>query len=143
MSRTFSTKSGSVESLNVSVRWGCRQKARQIRCTVAADTPEARAIERVLQCVASCGRLSNVVVTTCVIRSSSIRRGAPERGSSDRPSRRASAKRRRHSATVSRVTPIRSAMATLLSPSAALKTMAARMASARPIFRRRERVSNS
>jgi|ERR1700712_3198403 hypothetical protein len=77
MSRTFSTKSGSVESLNVSVRWGCRQKARQIRCTVAADTPEARAIERVLQCVASCGRLSNVVVTTCVIRSSSIRRGAP------------------------------------------------------------------
>jgi hypothetical protein len=31
MSRTFSMNSGSVDSLNVSLRWGARAKARQIR----------------------------------------------------------------------------------------------------------------
>ena len=35
MSRTFSTKSGSRESLNVSLRCGCRPNARQMRPTVA------------------------------------------------------------------------------------------------------------
>src|SRR4051794_33480082 len=67
MSRTFSTKSGSVESLKVSLLCGCREKARQIRCTVETDTPDAFAIERVLHCVASFGRVSSVVVTTSAI----------------------------------------------------------------------------
>ena len=51
MSRTFSTNRGSVESLNVSVRCGCSEKARQIRCTVDTDTPDTFAVPRVLQCV--------------------------------------------------------------------------------------------
>ena len=52
MSRTFSTNCGSVDSLNVSVRCGCKQKACQIRWTDDADTPAAFAMPRVLQCVA-------------------------------------------------------------------------------------------
>jgi hypothetical protein len=35
--------------LKVSLRWGCREKARQMRCTLEADRPEALASERVLQ----------------------------------------------------------------------------------------------
>ena len=31
MSRTFAMNSGSVDSLNVSLRWGARAKAREIR----------------------------------------------------------------------------------------------------------------
>jgi hypothetical protein len=34
MSRTFSTNSGSLESLKVSLRCGCRPKARQMRWMV-------------------------------------------------------------------------------------------------------------
>ena len=64
MSRTFSTNCGSVESLNVSVRCGCSENARQMRCTEEADTPDAFAMARVLQCVASAGFVSKVVVTT-------------------------------------------------------------------------------
>src|SRR3954469_12262516 len=41
MSRTFSTNCGSVESLNVSVRCGCSENARQMRCTEEAETPDA------------------------------------------------------------------------------------------------------
>jgi len=36
MSRTFSMNSGSFESLNVSTRWGCSAKARQIRLTAVS-----------------------------------------------------------------------------------------------------------
>ena len=46
-------KSGSFESLNVSVRCGCRANARQMRCTVLRLRPHAFASERVLQWVAS------------------------------------------------------------------------------------------
>jgi hypothetical protein len=63
MSRTFSTKSGSVESLKVSARCGFRAKARQARRTVVWLSPVARASERVLQCVASVGVASSVVAT--------------------------------------------------------------------------------
>ena len=86
MSRTFSTNSGSVEppdlirGLKVSLRCGCSEKARQMRCTVETDRPDALAIERVLQCVAAAGIVSKVVVTTSVIFSSPILRGAPGRG---------------------------------------------------------------
>jgi hypothetical protein len=67
MSRTFSTKSGSVESLKLSVRCGWRPKARQIRLIVLWLRPDASAIERVLQCVAARGIVSSVRVTTCSI----------------------------------------------------------------------------
>src|SRR5215213_5911320 len=46
MSRTFATKSGSADSLKVSARWGCRPKARQMRCTVEVDNPLALAMPR-------------------------------------------------------------------------------------------------
>jgi hypothetical protein len=43
MSRTFSTKNGSVESLKLRVRCGCSAKAWNSRCTVDLDMPLARA----------------------------------------------------------------------------------------------------
>ena len=81
-------KRGSVESLKVSLRCGANEKAFQMRCTVETDTPDVLAIERVLQCVASAGIVSSVFVTTSAIFSSPILRGAPQRGSSSRPSKR-------------------------------------------------------
>src|SRR5712671_894635 len=78
--RLLSTKRGSVDSLKVSLRCGCSENARQMRCTVETDKPEALAIERVLQWVAAAGIVSHVVVTTSAIFSSPILRGAPRAG---------------------------------------------------------------
>src|SRR5580700_9862970 len=105
MSRTFSTNCGSLESLKVSLRCGANEKAFQMRCTVEMDTPDVLAIERVLQCVASAGIVSSVFVTTSAIFSSPILRGAPQRGSSSRPSKRFLTNRFRHSPAVSRERP--------------------------------------
>src|SRR3954452_22870968 len=55
MSRTLSTNSGSLESLNVSERCGWRPKAVQIRRMVVCEKPVAAAIERIDQWVASTG----------------------------------------------------------------------------------------
>jgi hypothetical protein len=52
MSRTFSTKAGSEESLKVSTRCGFSAKARQMRQTAVWLSPVALASERLLQCVA-------------------------------------------------------------------------------------------
>ena len=60
MSCTLSTNSGSVESLNVSLRCGCRPKAAQIRRMVVCDRPVAAAIERIDQWVASFGVVFSV-----------------------------------------------------------------------------------
>ncbi len=49
MSRTFSTKKGSVDNLNVSLPCGCKPKACQIRTTALWLSPTCRAKERVLQ----------------------------------------------------------------------------------------------
>src|SRR5271170_7990952 len=114
-----------------------------MRCTVETDKPDAFAIERVLQCVAWDGIVSRVFVTTSAILSSPILRGAPQRGSSSRPSKRCAANRLRHVKTVIREVPISSAMAQLFRPSAARRTIAARIASACEILRRRTRASNS
>lgn len=143
MSRTFSMNSGSVESLKVSLRCGCSENARQMRCTVETDRPDALAIDRVLQCVAAGGIVSKVVVTTSVIFSSPILRGAPGRGSSSSPSNRFAANRLRQLATVTRVIPSRFAIARLLTPAAASSTICARSASPRALFRRRDRDSSS
>src|SRR3954447_10161278 len=64
MSRTFSTKNGSAESLKESVRCGCNANARQIRDTAVWDKPLSFAIVRVLQCVACPGRFSSVRLIT-------------------------------------------------------------------------------
>src|SRR6476469_1751880 len=45
MSRTLSTNSGSLESLNVCERWGCKPKAVQILRMVVCEKPVAAAIE--------------------------------------------------------------------------------------------------
>jgi uncharacterized membrane protein len=82
MSRTLATNSGSVESLKVSARCGCRPKARQIRCTLEVEMPLLRAIARELQCVASAGMVSSVATITASTLASSIERGTPGRGSS-------------------------------------------------------------
>src|SRR6476619_5057154 len=100
MSRTFSTHCGSVESLNVSVRCGCGENARHMRCTKEAETPDSFAMSRVLQCVAPVGFSSSVLTTMASIWSSPILRGAPHRGSSQRPARRCLANRSRHVRTV-------------------------------------------
>jgi hypothetical protein len=138
MSRTFSTNSGSVESLKVSTRCGRSAKARQMRTTADWLRPVALASERVLQCVAPGGAASRVVVTARSTCSSVILRGAPGRGSSSRPSSPRSAKRRRHSATVGRLTPSASATPPFVLPGAAqASTIRARVASACPVLRRR------
>ena len=139
MSRTFSAKSGSVESLEVSVRCGRRPEARQARPTVVADRPEALAIVRRLQCVPPSGRSAGVRSSSAAIRSSSVRRGAPGRGSSSSPSARSRAKRSRHLPAVCSATPRSAATAVLLSPAAARRTMRARRASAWAVLRRRAR----
>lgn len=72
----------------------------QMRWTVDVDRPQEAAIPRELRCVASSGWLSSVRTITVSIRASSILRGAPERGSSRKPSTRSVRKRRRHLPTV-------------------------------------------
>jgi hypothetical protein len=143
MSRTFSTNSGSVESLKVSTRCGWSENAFQMRCTVEGASPAALAMPRELQCVRPAGSLSSVAVTTSATFSSVTVRGAPGRGSSRSPSSRRSAKRRRQVATVMRATPRRSTIARLLKPSAASSTISARTASPRATFRRRRRAASS
>jgi len=86
MSRTFSMNSGSFDSLNVSLRCGCREKACQIRLTVLRLSPHCAASERVLQWVASFGADSSVIVSTRSTSASLTLRGVPGRGSSNNPS---------------------------------------------------------
>ena len=57
---------------------GLQGKACQIRCMVETETPEALAIDRVLQWVASAGMVSSVFVTTSAILSSPIWHGSPD-----------------------------------------------------------------
>src|SRR3954453_22387449 len=64
MSRTLSTNSGSLESLNVSERCGWRPKAVQIRRMVVCEKPVAAAIERIDQWVASPGVERSVLSIT-------------------------------------------------------------------------------
>src|SRR5215471_18228469 len=100
MSRTFSRNKGSFDNLNVWLRWGAKAKARQIRFTLLRLSPLALAIDRVLQCVASRGIVSNVIVNTRSTSRSLNRRPVPGRGSSSHPSSRLATKRRRHLPTV-------------------------------------------
>src|SRR5581483_7431647 len=127
-SRTFSTKYGSVESLNVSARCGLSPNARQIRPTADGDNPLARAIRRVLQWVALVGRVSSVRVTTRSTSASVTVRGAPGRGSSVSPSSRRATNRLRHVPTVAAQTPSRSATALLEVSPAQARTIRARRA---------------
>lgn len=137
MSRVFSTKSGSVESLNVSLRCGCNPKVFQIRTIADCERPVSAAISRVLQCVAFLGRDVSVLVTTSSTRSSVIRRGGPDRGASLSPCSRIVRKRSRHLQTVALDTPTRSATSSFDSPRLHCKTMFARSTSRCADFGRR------
>lgn len=97
-------------SLNASLRRSYSENAFHMRCTVDVDTPDAWPIPRVLQWVASAGLASSVLTTMASIRSSLILLGAPQGGSSSRPSSRCSTKRSRQRRTVWRVTPTASAI---------------------------------
>src|SRR5438309_4400928 len=142
-SRTFSTNSGSFESLKASVRCGCRPKARQMRLTVLWLNPHRVAMARVLQCVASRGVASSVSVTICSTWASLMRRGAPGRGSSSNPSSRAATNRLRHLPTVCLVR--RSARATRVDvrPLAHAKITRALCANAGAVVGRRLQRSNA
>ena len=134
---------GSLLSFHESCRCGCNPNARQIRDTADCDIPSSEANDRVDQCVASFGIVSNVREITASTRSSSTVRGRPGRGSSNRPSSRSATNRARHLPTVIRLTPSRSATSVLPQPSAALSTIRDRSASACALFSRRAHASNS
>ena len=106
-------------------------------------TPAALAMPRELQCVPSRGRLSRVRATTASIRASSMVRGAPDRGSSRRPSRQCSAKRCHHLRTVIRCTPSLAPICGQLPPSLAASTIRARSAKPCAVRRRLAKPSNS
>ena len=93
MSRTFSISSGSVDSLNVSLRCGCRPNARQIRWTVVRPRPLAFAMSRTAPVRGAARRLFQRADDDALDRSSVIARGAPGRGSSYNPSSRSRTKR--------------------------------------------------
>ena len=142
MSYTFSTNSGSVDSLNVSVRCGCNPNACQIRPIVDRDRPERSAILRLDQCVAFSGVDSSVSTTTRSTCSTLIVRGRPGLGSSHNPSNRNSQNRRRHFPTVGGDTPHTAAASLFERPSAHASTIRERNASACEDVRRRSHLTN-
>ena len=129
-SRTFSTRSGSGETLKLSCRHGLSPKARQISSTVVWLIPCLAARPRVDQCVASGGADSRVSTTTASITSSPIVRAAPGRGASTSPSRRSAAKRCRHLPTVTGLQPSSAAISAWVRPSAQASTIRDRNANA-------------
>jgi hypothetical protein len=80
-----------------------------------------------------------ITSSTCA---SVIVRGCPGRGSSVKPSRRASANRVRHFAAVARLIPRRAATSVLVRPSAAVNTIRDRNANACALDGRRDHDSN-
>jgi hypothetical protein len=118
-STTFSTKSGSVDSLNESVRWGFSSNLRQIRPIVDSDRPLRLAIEARDQCVAPRGASSSVAVRTSLTLSSRMDGGRPGRRSSARPGSRRSLNRPRHLATVDTETPSSAATCEFIAPGSA------------------------
>src|SRR5450631_4222364 len=76
-STTFSTNSGSDDSLKPPARCGLRPKSRQIRPTVDFDSPDLAAIDFRDQCVAFCGVCSSVATTTSSTRSRVTDDGRP------------------------------------------------------------------
>src|SRR5512143_1923226 len=137
-STTFSTNSGSVDSLNPSLRWGCRPKSFQIRPIVDLDSPDFFAIEVRDQWVALAGLDSNVVTRTSSTWSRVIEAGRPGRSSSTSPSRRLAMNRARHLPTVTGLHCNCAATVLLSAPSAHARTIFERSASACDDFARRD-----
>src|SRR5829696_4018203 len=120
-SMSLSSNFGSLDTLNVSTRWGCNPRSDQIRCTVAGLTPTRLAIVRHDQCVAPGGVVVVVNRTISAIVSSPIEglRPRPSRMLS-KPASPSSPNRVRHARTVTGVTPTSSAITALATPSAAI-----------------------
>jgi hypothetical protein len=131
MSRIFSTRSGSGDTLNSSWRHGLSPNARQISLTVVWEIPCLAASPRVDQCVASGGAVSSVSTTIASTTSSPIVRAAPGRGASTSPSSRSAAKRCRHLDTVTGLQPSSAAISAWIRvPSAHANTIRHRNAKA-------------
>lgn len=96
MLRTLSIHCGSGDSLNVSVRYGCKPKACQIRLMVMRLSPVALAKPRVDQCVSPrwCA-FQGLDHNLLDLRVAHVR-GAPDRGSSYSASKRPFRNRVRH-----------------------------------------------
>ncbi len=137
MSRTLSMNWGSFDSLNVDSFHGLRPNAFQMRTTAVCVIPVERAMSRVDQCDAPFGVSSNVFTMTRSTWSSVMLRGAPGRGSSTRPSRRSSTKRRRHFPTAAWLTPSSAATCLLSDPPAQANTIFDRRANDCGVFGRR------
>src|SRR5215211_2016718 len=132
---SFSVKCGSFDSLNVFRRCGLRPCASQIRCTVAALTPCALAIERQLQCVCPGGFVCVVACTICLIFAAEIAGLRPRPGFvSVNAAVPPSSNRRRHRITVGRLTPSLRAISLFDSPAAAASTIRARQATLCGLF---------
>src|SRR5215211_597916 len=132
---SFSVKCGSFDSLNVFRRCGLRPCASQIRCTVAALTPCALAIERQLQCVCPGGFVCVVACTICLIFAAEIAGLRPRPGFvSVNAAVPPSSNRRRHRITVGRLTPSLRAISLFDSPAAAASTIRARKATLCGLF---------
>jgi hypothetical protein len=114
---------GSVDSLNVCDRCGASANAHQMRETVDWDMPVAAAIDMVDQWVGFFGFSSSVLTMTRSTSASVIFHGTPGRGSSDKPSRPRSRKRRRQVRTMSAVTPSRRDTSMIECPSAHSRTI--------------------
>src|SRR5665213_218353 len=129
-SMSFSSKCGSVESLNVSTRCGFKPRAAQILCTCAGDTPTLAAIDRTDQCVAPTGLENRVNSTISAIFDSGITFFRPRPGATA-PSffNPSAANRVRHARTVPGVTATTLAIHSLGKPSAAINNTCARCTS--------------
>ena len=129
-STSFSSNSGSLDTLNVSTRCGLRPNSFHTRCTVLFDTPAAPAIVLVLQCVSPSGRHSSVSVTIFSIVASGIE-GLRPRPSRTCPNltRPSSVNRVRQFATVVRDTDNVAAIVAFVAPSAAISKALARTTS--------------
>ena len=71
MSRTFSMKNGSLDSLKVFARCGLTPNKANQRCTVLLEMPSIRPRVRVLQCVAASGVCCSARLITAATLSSS------------------------------------------------------------------------
>jgi hypothetical protein len=138
-SRSFSMNQGSVDSLKLRVRWGCRPKSWKKRWTALFETPVSAAMARTVQCVPACGFVVSVLVSRAATASSSIVRGRPLRSSSYKPASRWVMKRWRHLPTVCALTPSSVATAWLLGCRSQANTMRARCVN--PAGRLRARTS--
>jgi len=119
-STSLSSNFASLDTLNVSTRWGCKPRSDQIRCTVAGLTPTRVAIVRHDQCVAPAGVVvANLTMSATV---SSLIDGLPPRPSPilPNPANPSTTNRLRNARTVTGVTPTSSAITALATPSAAI-----------------------